>query len=175
MNDTAINEARFFAVTAHEACGQVRKYNGEPYWYHVSRVAKIVEEHGGTPAMIAAALLHDVVEDTHITSGHIHGWFGGEIGLLVDQLTNDKTVDRKTRKALEMERFRSASGAACTIKLADILDNGKDFLECGDAKAIETFMTEKRELVKVLTRGHPQLWDHVNNMIEGYFDGKAKN
>jgi len=158
-----------FAITAHEACGHKRKYNGEPYYYHVQRVAAIVTEHGGTSVMIAAAWLHDIIEDTHINSKMIHDWFGFEVGIHVDQLTNDKTVDRKTRKALEIERFRSAFGTACTIKLADILDNGLDFIKCGDEKAAQNFMEEKMRLLPILKDGaNPILYEKVNKMIGNY-------
>ena len=60
-------EAKMFATAAHAAIGQKRKYSGDDYIVHPQRVAAIVEKHGGTDEMIAAAWLHDTVEDTDVT------------------------------------------------------------------------------------------------------------
>ena len=60
-----INDALMVAVKAHGE--QRRKYTGEPYVLHPVGVSKIVETVSHTPEMIAAALLHDVVEDTDVT------------------------------------------------------------------------------------------------------------
>ena len=76
MNDKQlIQEALMLAIRAHE--GQRRKYTGEPYSTHPIGVSKIIEtipDH--TPEMVAAALLHDVVEDTPITFLDIKNQFG---------------------------------------------------------------------------------------------------
>lgn len=165
-----INEARMFAIAAHEACGHKRKYTGESYWKHLERVANIVADYGGTDEMIAAAWLHDTIEDTSITEQILVEHFDWNVAILVTELTNNKAVDRKTRKALEIERFKSASGQACTIKLADILDNGRCFLRSGDEQAIETFMREKGVLINHLREGsESRLWANVNMMIADYF------
>ena len=55
------------ASTAHAAVGQFRKYSDEPYIVHPRDVAEIVKSYGGNTIQIQAALLHDVVEDTHYT------------------------------------------------------------------------------------------------------------
>lgn len=75
----AIEEkARVFATAAHGAVGQVRKYTGEPYINHPAEVVQIVRSVQHTPDMIAAAWLHDVVEDTAVTLEDIEQHF--EIG-----------------------------------------------------------------------------------------------
>ena len=56
-----------FATAAHAAIGQKRKYSGDDYIVHPARVASIVTRHGGTDEMIAAAWLHDTVEDTDVS------------------------------------------------------------------------------------------------------------
>ena len=59
--------ARLFATAAHAAVGQLRKYTHEPYIVHPAEVASIVKTVAHTEAMIAAAWLHDTVEDTGVS------------------------------------------------------------------------------------------------------------
>ncbi|TYF68814.1 guanosine polyphosphate pyrophosphohydrolase, partial [Enterobacter hormaechei] len=59
-----IDKAHMFAAGAHAGVGQKRKYTGEDYIHHPVAVAEIVRNHGGTDEMVAAAMLHDTIEDT---------------------------------------------------------------------------------------------------------------
>jgi len=61
---TIIEQSRFLAMGAHYGINHKRKYTGEPYFQHLENVAKIVAFNGGTDEMIAAAYLHDILEDT---------------------------------------------------------------------------------------------------------------
>lgn len=65
------------ATAAHEGIGQVRKYTGEPYINHPAAVAELVSSVPHTPEMLAAAWLHDTVEDTPITLLDIELNFAG--------------------------------------------------------------------------------------------------
>ena len=85
---TIIERAELFATAAHGATGQKRKYTDEPYVIHLREVALLVAEHGGDDAMIAAAWLHDVVEDTAITLDEITAHFGEDVASLVFALTD---------------------------------------------------------------------------------------
>ena len=88
MKDTQlIQEALMLAIRAHE--GQRRKYTGEPYSTHPIGVSKIIEtipDH--TPEMVAAALLHDVVEYTAVTFSEIKELFGSTVAEYVHYCTN---------------------------------------------------------------------------------------
>ena len=53
--------------------GQVRKYTGEPYWTHPIAVAHLVKSVPHTPEMVAAALMHDILEDTKATEAEMRG------------------------------------------------------------------------------------------------------
>ena len=75
-----------FAIKAHE--GQTRKYTGEPYVVHPMAVARTLEVNGMDGDTIAAALLHDVVEDTDVTAKDIMREFGTEISNIVIGVTN---------------------------------------------------------------------------------------
>jgi (p)ppGpp synthase/HD superfamily hydrolase len=90
-------DAKLFAAAAHGAIGQKRKYTGEDYIVHPIAVAEIVRSVPHTEVMIAAALLHDVVEDTPVT---LEERFGCEVRELVDWLTDKpEKGNRKERKA----------------------------------------------------------------------------
>jgi len=84
-----VRKAQVYAMAAHAAVGQKRKYTNEPYIVHPAEVAKIVAGvPGATPDMVAAAWLHDVVEDTGCTFTDIHMAFGIDIATLVGWLTD---------------------------------------------------------------------------------------
>jgi len=149
-----IKLARAFAIAAHEACGQKRKYSGEPYWFHPARVASAVSIHGMDDACIAAAWLHDVIEDTEVELDTISGMFGFDIARLVQELTKvSKPEDgnRATRKALDRAYLAKASAEAQTIKCFDILDNMTDIWE-NDPDFAERYSKEKIEMLNVMTR-----------------------
>ena len=95
-----VQRAFEFATRAHE--GQVRKYTAIPYIHHPSEVMGIVSTVEHDDAMLAAALLHDVVEDTDRTVDNIRDEFGDDVAELVSVLTDVSTMadgNRKTRKA----------------------------------------------------------------------------
>jgi (p)ppGpp synthase/HD superfamily hydrolase len=89
-------------------------------------MASIVEAVEHTPEMLAAAWLHDVVENTKTTVEDIRLLFGAAIANFVDQLTDvSRSFDgnRARRKALDRAHLAKASQEAQTIKLADLIDN----------------------------------------------------
>jgi (p)ppGpp synthase/HD superfamily hydrolase len=69
-----------FATCEH--CQQKRKYTGEPYFNHCDSVARIVAEYMNDMGMIAAAALHDVLEDTEVTPAELRNAFGERVTLL---------------------------------------------------------------------------------------------
>lgn len=93
---------------------------------HISEVAELVERAGGTDEMIAAAWLHDTVEDTDVTLGQIKELFGTEVRRLVDGLTDPADFERKPlkeRKQLQADRIRNLDDDVKRIKLCDQLSN----------------------------------------------------
>ena len=124
--------AMIYATAAHAAVGQKRKYDGAPYIVHPTRVADIVAKFGGTEQQVAAAYLHDVVEDTGVTMQDIRDMFGLDIALIVDGLTDVSVPEdgnRATRKALDRQHTYHASAEAQFVKCADIIDNSRDIRE----------------------------------------------
>jgi (p)ppGpp synthase/HD superfamily hydrolase len=147
--------------------GQLRKYTYEPYIVHPAEVAGIVASIGGTESQVAAAWLHDVVEDTGVTIEVIRAEFGDEIATLVGWLTDvsrPEQGNRAVRKAIDRAHTAAAPGAAQTVKLADLISNTRSIV-AHDAKFAETYLSEKRELLKVMTKGDPTLLARAHEQI----------
>lgn len=168
-----------FATKAHD--GQVRKYTGEPYIEHPIAVADIVRESGGSEEMIAAALLHDTVEDCGISIDEIKAVFGLDVAEMVWDLTGPSHIDpalikknRKTRKLADLAHMAKASPASQTIKLADLCHNSASIFKHDPDFAI-VYAKEKRALLEVLGEGHPELFHRATEMLEEFEQSRRKS
>jgi (p)ppGpp synthase/HD superfamily hydrolase len=160
-----IENARVFATAAHAAIGQKRKYTFEPYVVHPIQVAEIVKSVGGTPAMICAALLHDVLEDTKVPEWVLRTEFGDLVTDMVVWLTKVEVPgNRKVRKEAELRRLYGAPEEVQTIKLADLIANTPSIV-FHDPNFAKTFLREKRELLEVLTKGDRTLLDRAHKQL----------
>ena len=156
--------------------GQDRKYSEVPYIVHPLRVMSIVRSVSEDESMLCAAVLHDVVEDTPITSEEIHTEFGARVGELVDWLTDSSTPadgNRKARKQIDLLHTAAAPADAQTIKLADIIDNTKSITRDDPHFAI-VYMAEKERLLEALINGHPALLDQAKRMLKHYQEGRLQ-
>ncbi len=132
-----ILRAAVFAARAHS--GQTRKGAAqEPYVNHVLEVAEILAAHGAPQASILAGLLHDVVEDTEITSAELAEAFGAEVAGIVAEATDDTALPKETRKALQVSKAPHKSDAAKQLKLADKISN-----------------------LRAIMHSPPRTWDHA--------------
>lgn len=171
--NSLINRARFFAFAAHAGCGQVRKYTKEPYFVHCEAVARLVAATGAGNSVIAAALLHDVVEDTKITYADILIFFGTIVALLVQEVSDvsrPEDGNRAMRKALDRAHYAKASPFGQTIKLADLIDNSKD-IGAHDPDFAKVFMGEMSLLLDVLTLGDAGLLEQAREIVRDYQNG----
>jgi (p)ppGpp synthase/HD superfamily hydrolase len=157
MSSNVIIKAAQIAAKAHE--GQFRKYGRipQPYMVHPIRVAGLVATHlMATEQMVAAAFLHDVLEDTSYTEAHLQKHFDSKIVYLVRSLTNPskqfKDKPRAERKAMDRAHLRDMPWEVRLIKLADRLDNIADMNGSIDTpKDFDTlYRSETVELYKVL-------------------------
>lgn len=125
------------ARSDHE--GQVRNGSGGmPYIEHPVRVAALLDEQGYGAEALAAALLHDVVEDSETTLDDLRELFGEEVTGMVGALTDDESIDSyKARKAEHRERLAATGTDAMAIYAADKLTNTRTLREAyedeGDA------------------------------------------
>ena len=125
-NKELVDRAFRLAESAHS--GQLRK-SGQPYIVHPLSVAIVLAQMGMDAASIAAALLHDVVEDTDVTKEDISKLFTEEIAVLVDGVTKLGKVSLSNKEEQQAENIRKMLIAmshdirVIIIKLADRLHN----------------------------------------------------
>lgn len=158
--------ASLVAEAAHR--GQVRKYTGEPYINHPREVADIVRSVAHTDEMIAAAWLHDVLEDTQLSADALRVLVGESVVSLVRQLTDvSKPSDgnRATRKAMDRAHLAAASPEAKTVKLADLISNTSSIVRYDPEFAV-TYLAEKRLLLPFLREGDATLWERANELAK---------
>ena len=162
-----VERARVFATAAHAAVKQVRKYTFEPYIVHPAEVAGIVATVPHTDVMLAAAWLHDTVEDTGVSIVDIQKEFGHEVASLVGWLTDvskPEQGNRAVRKAIDRDHTACAPAEAQTVKLADLIANSRSILAHDPAFA-KVYLEEKRMLLEVLTRGDATLMDQARRIV----------
>jgi (p)ppGpp synthase/HD superfamily hydrolase len=122
---------------------------------------------GATPEMIAAAWLHDVVEDTEVTNDLITEIFGDVVGEYVGWVTDVSRPEygnREMRKKMDRDYIAAAPGQAQTIKLADIISNCSSIMMHDPAFA-KVYFEEKRLLLTVLTKGDVGLYNYASNLV----------
>jgi len=116
-----------FAAVKHSA--QRRKGEAaEPYVNHVLEVAHLVAEAGLDADVVAAALLHDTVEDTETSAAELAAAFGPLVTSMVLELTDDRSLPKAERKRLQVERAPHKSAGAQAIKTADKISNLRTIL-----------------------------------------------
>lgn len=129
-----IQEAAKFATRAHE--GMLRKGGKMPYIYHPMEVALLVSRMTKDEEVIAAAYLHDVLEDTAVTAQELLLEFGERVLKLVQAETEDKSLTWKERKGNTIRHLGCASHEVKLLTLADKLSNmrstARDYMVLGD-------------------------------------------
>lgn len=133
---TVVEQAYVVAERAHR--GQLRK-SGDPYITHPVAVATILAELGMTPSTLAAALLHDTVEDTEYSLDQLRREFGPEVAMLVDGVTKlDKVTYGDAAQAETVRKMVVAMSRdirVLVIKLADRLHNARTWKFVASASA----------------------------------------
>lgn len=128
---TLLKRALDQAVVWHR--DQLRKYPGVavPYASHLAGVAVILARHGFDEEVLAAAALHDAIEDTVATLDDIRDMFGDRVASLVDDVTEqDKSLSWEERKRRYHEHFLVKPWEAQAITLADKIDNLQSIVVC---------------------------------------------
>jgi GTP diphosphokinase / guanosine-3',5'-bis(diphosphate) 3'-diphosphatase len=126
VDEDLLNRAYVYAMKAH---GAQKRASGDPYFSHPLEVAAILTDLKLDDATIAAAVLHDTIEDTSTTREEIDRLFGEQIGRLVEGLTKIDKLDLVSKQARQGENFRKLLLAVAEdvrvllVKLADRLHN----------------------------------------------------
>jgi (p)ppGpp synthase/HD superfamily hydrolase len=166
-----------FADNAHG--DQQRKYTSERYIVHPVRVMKLCKEYTNDITLLAAALLHDVLEDTPITKEEMRDYLidvmGVENGVrtvqLVEELTDVYVKDRypdwnrRKRKRRESDRIEKTSSGSQTVKYADIIDNTVEIAD-KETDFARVFLFECKDLLKRMTKGSPQLYHRATKTVD---------
>jgi (p)ppGpp synthase/HD superfamily hydrolase len=169
----ALLSAAEYAVYNHH--GQTRATN--PYSLHCLRVARLVTEVGGCvdPHVVAAAMLHDVVEDTPATLDEVRRLFGERVSQLVGWLTlppDSKRMPRKQEYQLRMMREMNAEGQL--IKIADKADNVLSMITEPPNWKAEVIVGYCRSAYDVVNRTMPLILppglDHMRRHFNKCFD-----
>lgn len=161
-----VAKALAFATEAHSSINQVRKYTGDPYIVHPVEVMEIVRSVPHTDEMLAAALLHDTIEDTPVTREEIQREFGDRVAALVMELTDQcHEGNRAARKAAEAVRLGTISPEAQTVKLADFISNTQSIV-VGSPGFAKVYLREKLQVLKVMTAGDATLYRKALDLIE---------
>ncbi|MBB1284809.1 HD domain-containing protein [Flavisolibacter sp. BT320] len=167
--EEVLEKIRDFADTAHGT--QLRKYSPDRYIVHPVRVMKMCRRHTNDLSVLAAALLHDVLEDTPVTKSDLHQFLLGQMDVetagktvrLVVELTDIYTKavyprwNRRKRKLKEAERIQKTSGESQTVKYADIIDNCREIVT-QDPDFAQVFLRECKSLLRVMPKGNESLY-----------------
>ena len=175
--DDLVKRALHFAKIAH--AGVKRKFDGKPYISHPVKVSNILKAYTQDQEILAAAILHDVLEDNKtITKEILIQKFGFRVAALVEGLSSNKAESNRMGKAeyLKMKTMKMSLDELM-IKLADRLHNTSDF-EVADVSFIDKYREETNLIIgalmgrKDLTYVHRDLIRRIN---EAMWDGQVAN
>lgn len=176
-SEETLQYVRDFADNAHG--NQVRKYTGERYIQHPLRVMELVKEFHPETEVLAAALLHDVLEDTPATAEEMQTALlrvmpteqAEKTLQLVIDLTDifiKKTyprLNRRTRKDKEATRLAGINPEAQSVKYADIIDNVTDIMR-EDADFANVYVREAKKMLLEMKAGHPSLREKALALVD---------
>ncbi len=163
--------ARDFAVAHHGT----QQYGNRPYIDHLEEVVKILDE-SGYPELSDAGFLHDILEDTDVTSEMLVQHFGQMTADTVALCTDEQGENRRIRKAatyLKVEKLRGESEnestlAGLAVKVADRVANIRNCVAEGNQGLLSMYRKEHRDFERVYYDArHQSLWDLYDEAIAG--------
>lgn len=165
-------DAASFAADKHRL--QRRKdADASPYINHPLALADILAREGGVEdaKVIAAALLHDTVEDTETSIEELEVRFGKRIASMVAEVTDDKSLSKEERKQLQITKSASKSPGAKLVKLADKIANLRDLASAPPADWSDERRTQYFEWARQVVSG----LRGTNGSLEAAFDEAYSN
>jgi guanosine-3',5'-bis(diphosphate) 3'-pyrophosphohydrolase len=180
---TILQQVQEFATRAHGT--QRRKFEDAPYYVHLVRVMELCETVTKDMPILAAALLHDTLEDTPVTSRELNEFLQSVMSdsdakrthQLVTELTDVYIKarypqwNRSRRKQQEVIRLSGVSAEAQTIKYADIIDNSRSFAGNDDEFA-GVYLKEAKTLLNAMTKGNVALKEKAMETVNGLLNKK---
>jgi guanosine-3',5'-bis(diphosphate) 3'-pyrophosphohydrolase len=158
-----IERARELAVRAHAS----QRYGDEPYRVHLEQVVAVVRRHPHTEAMLAAAWLHDAVEDTDLTLAEVAAAVGDEVAAIVAAVTDEPGATRAERKPPTLAKLRRATPAARAVKLADRIANLEAARRTGRLDLIAMYRAEHADFHSHLfiPGEHAPQWSRLGELL----------
>lgn len=175
--DEILGKIADFGDEAHGE--QMRKYVPDRYMVHPKRVMEKLKHYTNDKTVLAAALLHDVLEDTPVSEEQMLRFLKSLMNeedakrttKLVVELSDVYVkedypkLNRRTRKAKELDRLITTSGDSQTIKYADILDNTLEIVDQDTSFAL-VYLREVRQILRKLDKGNTKLHEEAVNAVE---------
>lgn len=163
-----LDQIKDYADKAHG--DQMRKYAPDRYIVHPERVMKMCKEYTDDISILAAALLHDVLEDTPVSADEMSDYLHTILPPAAAKKTLEMVVDltdvfisadypglnRRARKMKELERLMKTHPDSQTIKYADIIDNTKEIV-VHDRHFAGVFLRECKVILDEVSKGNPDL------------------
>ncbi len=165
MNQLLLLQAIAFATQKHRT--QRRKDGKTPYINHPVHVALILADIGGVEdaEVLAAAALHDTVEDTDTTFEEIEAHFGAGVRSLVEEVTDDNTLSPQAQKQYQVDHASDLSRGAALIRIADKTSNVTDLYEA----PAKNWTVERRQKYLVWAETMVNECNPVNRALEDNF------
>jgi len=166
--------ARAWRVATERHVDHRRKgKRAEPYVNHLAEVADLVAEatNGSDANLVAAAVLHDTIEDTGMTYGELEAQFGSDVADLVAEVTDDKELSQSERKRLQVEHAGRKSSRAKLLKLADKTSNLRS---TANSPPTDWSVDRKQKYLKWAREVVAELRG-VDVWLEGQFDEAARH
>jgi guanosine-3',5'-bis(diphosphate) 3'-pyrophosphohydrolase len=152
------------AFAAHKHRDQRRKnLEASPYINHPIGLAAILWNEGGVESseVIAAALLHDTIEDTDTTPAELRKRFGAKIAGIVEEVSDDKSLEKGERKLRQVAHAPTISREAKLVKLADKICNLRDMAASPPAtwplSRQREYYDWAKQVVDAMRGAHPRL------------------
>ena len=158
------------AIKAHT--GQTRKHDGSAYVAHPIMVARIVEQAGFPETVIAAALAHDILEDSSITEDELRQELGDDVVDIVAAVSEDTTLPWEERKEAYVKKVLAGGEVAWAVSVADKIHNAGDliaFHAVVGADVWKSFNRGKEKKVwfeRLLHTELSRVWNHP--LLESY-------
>lgn len=164
-NDTPYSHAVIHAYHAHR--GQYRDYSKQEHIHHVIRVSEIINKNyqhrDDIEALRVTAILHDVLEDTWLTTDDLKPRFDDEIVDSVVALSHDATLPDDERHKQYKEQLRHGPDKAKIVKVADIYDNTNDTMP--DPERYRRYLRDSQEILRALHVDDPTFTDQKNALL----------
>jgi guanosine-3',5'-bis(diphosphate) 3'-pyrophosphohydrolase len=159
--------ARALEVASEAHSKQTRKFDGSLYANHLIEVLNLlVYGKEKDTSTLVAGVLHDVLEDTNVSVYEIEQKFGTKVLRLVEALSEDKTLDLETRKALAIENARAAPANIQHIKLADLISNMSAIPPSWEQSKIDLYMAHCSAMINAIGENAGNLSSELLELAE---------